>query len=226
MVLSKEELGKLVKEARKIKSEKIGKRYTQVMLANDIDKSQGYMGDIESGRTYPTFRVLSKIAEACGVPFSFFGDTENDTLKRIIIKTYPRMANEELKEFTGYVISELKAYKHSPFVNIYEDFNLDILKDMYTDFKNKEKISNYLDDNVYSHTNSLVAEEDAHYTSINTSEKLDVKSAMDSILSQPGLMLNGEMLSDDSKMALANAIKLGLQYAEQMQQKDREKDNS
>lgn len=33
-------------------------------------------------------------------------------------------------------------------------------------------------------------------------------------------MLNGEMLSDDSKFALANAIKLGIQYAEQMQKKE------
>lgn len=51
---------------------------------------------------------------------------------------------------------------------------------------------------------------------------MDVKTAMDLILAQPGLMLNGEMLSDDSKIALANAIQLGLQYAEQMQKKDKE----
>ncbi|MFD3156678.1 hypothetical protein ACFIJ5_07420 [Haloimpatiens sp. FM7330] len=50
-------------------------------------------------------------------------------------------------------------------------------------------------------------------------EIVDVKEAMDLILSQQGLMLNGEILSDDSKIALANAIKLGLQYAQQMQKK-------
>lgn len=49
----------------------------------------------------------------------------------------------------------------------------------------------------------------------------DVKEAMKLILSQPGLMLNGEMLSDESKIALANAIQLGLQYAEQMQKKEK-----
>lgn len=44
---------------------------------------------------------------------------------------------------------------------------------------------------------------------------------MDLILNQPGLMLNGEMLSDESKIALANAIQMGLSYAEQMQKKDK-----
>lgn len=51
----------------------------------------------------------------------------------------------------------------------------------------------------------------------------DVKQAMEVILSQPGLMLNGEMLSDESKIALANAIQMGLAYAEQMQKKEKEK---
>lgn len=54
------------------------------------------------------------------------------------------------------------------------------------------------------------------------SEINDVKTAMDFILNQPGLMLNGELLSDDSKIALANAIALGLQYAEQMEKQKKE----
>lgn len=47
----------------------------------------------------------------------------------------------------------------------------------------------------------------------------DVKEAMKVIMAQPGLMLNGEILSDESKIALANAINMGLAYAEQMQKK-------
>ena len=50
----------------------------------------------------------------------------------------------------------------------------------------------------------------------------DVKQAMEVILAQPGLMLNGEALSDESKIALANAINMGLVYAEQMQKKEKE----
>jgi predicted transcriptional regulator len=71
-VLSKEEVGKLVKEARINKSKIIGTKYTQVMLAYDIDVSQGYIGDIEGGRTYPTYTVICKIAHACEVPLNFF----------------------------------------------------------------------------------------------------------------------------------------------------------
>lgn len=52
----------------------------------------------------------------------------------------------------------------------------------------------------------------------------DVKEAMDIILSQPGLMLNGKLLSDESKLALANAIKMGLAYADQQEKKDKSKE--
>ncbi|MPQ44593.1 helix-turn-helix domain-containing protein [Clostridium tarantellae] len=145
MVLSKEELGKLVKEARNLKANKLRKKYTQSMLAKDIGKSQSYIGDIESGRTYPAFKVLSQIAQVCDVPFSFF----------------------ENKDYFKIEENNPKSYEEN----------------------------------------------------LKTENNLDVKDAMDSILSQHGLMLNGEILSDDSKIALSNAIKLGLQYAEQMQKK-------
>ncbi|KEI00949.1 helix-turn-helix transcriptional regulator [Clostridium botulinum] len=74
MALSKKKFGQLLTEARNFKSDTIGKRYTQKMLANDINKSQSYIGDIESGRTYPSFSTLNDIAEACGVPISYFQD--------------------------------------------------------------------------------------------------------------------------------------------------------
>ncbi|WP_053089672.1 hypothetical protein [Clostridium sporogenes] len=52
-------------------------------------------------------------------------------------------------------------------------------------------------------------------------EIVDIKDAMDMILSQPVLILNRKILFNDSKIALANAINLGLQYAEQMQKKEK-----
>lgn len=76
MTLSKKDLGKLIKEARRLKSKKINRLYTQQMLANDICKSQSYIGDIESGRTYPSFVLLNQIANACGVSIGFFQDSE------------------------------------------------------------------------------------------------------------------------------------------------------
>lgn len=141
MVLSKKEIGLLIKKARENKSLIIGKKYTQNMLADDLEISRGYIGDIENGRLYPNYVLLHKIAEKCEVPFSFFDET-------------------------------------------------------------------------------AIPSEEANNAGII--EITDVKQAMDLILSQPGLMLNGEMLSDESKIALANAIKMGLAYAEQMQNKDKE----
>lgn len=141
MVLSKKEIGVLIKRARENKSLIIGKKYTQTMLADDLEISRGYIGDIENGRIYPNYVLLHKIAERCEVPFSFFDE-----------------ASVPAAEEKNTAIPDIA----------------------------------------------------------------DVKQAMDLILSQPGLMLNGEMLSDESKIALANAIKMGLAYAEQMQKKEKE----
>ncbi|MCR1933563.1 helix-turn-helix domain-containing protein [Clostridium tepidum] len=64
----------------------------------------------------------------------------------------------------------------------------------------------------------IVKEESETY---KTNEITDVKEAMELILSQESLMLNGEILSDESKIALANAIKMGLAYAEQKQKENK-----
>ena len=153
MVLSKIEIGLLIKKARKHKSEILSKKYTQTMLAEDLELSRGYIGDIENGRIYPSYVLLNKIAEKCEVSLSFFEDeSQNITSK----------------------INEQQVVKNST-INEFATNNLEIV---------------------------------------------DVKQAMELILSQPGIMLNGEMLSDESKIALANAINMGLAYAAQLQKKE------
>lgn len=81
MVLTKKELGNLIKNARKRKSEITGNKYTQKMLADDLGISRGYIGDIETGRTYPSYILLSKIANECGVPISYFQTNVADIVK-------------------------------------------------------------------------------------------------------------------------------------------------
>jgi repressor LexA len=104
MVENKKDLGLLVKKARKIKSEKIKKRYTQKMLATDIGISQGYIGDIESGRTYPTVPVLTLIANACEVPFGFFGNADHSEIDIVQETSSASVADtvklNRIKEFT------------------------------------------------------------------------------------------------------------------------------
>lgn len=51
----------------------------------------------------------------------------------------------------------------------------------------------------------------------------DVEEAMKIILEQPGLMLKGELLSDESKIILANAIQMGLRTAEEIEKKKKNK---
>jgi len=139
MVLSRIELKKRIREARKLKSEKIGRNYTQVMLANDIDKSRQYVSSLETGLSSPSYKALRSIADACDVDFSFFECSEENTAR-----------NSKL---------------------------------------------------------------------MNSSKISDVKSALDIILSNPRLMINGKVLSEKSKIALANAIQLGLKQTEEMERK-------
>ena len=76
--ISKVRLGELIKNARLEKAKKIGKKYTQQMLADDIGTGRGYIGDIETGRVYAGYKTLKKISEVCEVPLEFFnGETEN-----------------------------------------------------------------------------------------------------------------------------------------------------
>lgn len=140
MVITKKELGKLIKSAREIKSRKIERKYTQKMLASDIGKSQSYIGDMESGRTYPSFVILNAIAEACGVHMSYFEssekiientnhiDTEYITAKKLIENVLRsqvildhlgldknKLTDEDFQEFAEDVLSQIKliSYKYS-----------------------------------------------------------------------------------------------------------------
>ena len=54
----------------------------------------------------------------------------------------------------------------------------------------------------------------------------DIEEAMKVILDQPGLMLKGSILSDESKIILANAIQMGLRTAEELEKKKNEGDSN
>lgn len=95
MTLSKKELGMLIKQARREKSKRIGRKFTQKDLANAVDRSRSYIGDLEAGRTYPSYPLLSKIAEVCEVPLSFFqADVEGELKEQL--SAYPE---ETVKEW-------------------------------------------------------------------------------------------------------------------------------
>ncbi|MCT8978689.1 helix-turn-helix domain-containing protein [Clostridium sp. CX1] len=51
----------------------------------------------------------------------------------------------------------------------------------------------------------------------------DVEKAMEVIMSQQGLMLKGELLTDEDKIILANSIQNGFKLAEELRKKRKEK---
>ncbi|WP_096635796.1 helix-turn-helix domain-containing protein [Clostridium cochlearium] len=125
MVLSRKDLGNLVKEARKLKAEKIGGKYTQQMLANDIDKSQSYIGDIESGRTYPSFLILNMIADACDLPISYFQDESkiNSDIDKFITHNIEDLNNDQIEKIREVIKNDPDAKIN----HIYEAVNKDAI---------------------------------------------------------------------------------------------------
>lgn len=128
-MLSKEELGLRIKEARQMKSNQIGRKYTQAMLANDIGISQGYLGDIERGRRYPNYALLSKISDACGIQLSFFDEDPLDSL-RSRLRTLRQKRNVS-QEFVAKAINidmdtyvKIEEGKINPTVRILDDIAL------------------------------------------------------------------------------------------------------
>lgn len=72
MPLNRKEMGNRIKRARELKTLRTGEKFTQSDLALMVNKSRSYIGDLEAGRTNPSVPLLSNIAKACEVPFSFF----------------------------------------------------------------------------------------------------------------------------------------------------------
>ena len=82
--MNNREIGNLVKEARRLKGEKIGKRFSQKNLADAVGRSRTYITDIETGRCSVNKNLLKEIALACDVPLNFF---ESDLIHTHEIKT-------------------------------------------------------------------------------------------------------------------------------------------
>lgn len=205
MLLSKEELGLLIKEARKLKSKRIGDKFTQNDLAEAIGKSRSYIGDIEVGRTYPSYRILSSIANACDVPLSFFGDTDS-LLEEIIERYYPDMNDEEKKDFAQYIKESI----NSP-VGIVE-WDLNTWKDIYDDFK-KYPVIPPLSDEELDDIQDWQKKEDEKYLKSLYTNQIEFKTAQEAIqfiLKQPTVMGFGGFdsikMSDEEIIDFANEL--------------------
>lgn len=172
MVLSKKEVGVLIKEARKMKSIQVEKRYTQGMLAHDIGVSRSYVGDIETGRTYPNYVFLNKIAQACGVPLDYFSEAE---------KAIDANIAEQLAEYPTEVHETVRDAIHQ------HDIKFDILGD-----QKKNKITVYGYDFKKEHKNNeqnlKTAQEFLDLTSIFKIPVVGIIRAGEPILAQQNII--------------------------------------
>lgn len=123
-MLDKKSIGEKIKEARSIKGEKLGYKYTGKMLADELNVSRSYLGDIESGRTAAPNYLLQKIIFICELPDSFFKDNTVNLIKEDSATYSVSLIPEE---FT--IAAEARVYikKHKIFAS--EGFNVDKLTD-------------------------------------------------------------------------------------------------
>ncbi len=95
-------IGLKIKKLRSEKSIQIGHKYTGEMLANDLNISRSYLGDIESGRTYPSEELIEKLSFLFNVSKDYFLENENnnenvdefDEETRAIAREMKNLSNE------------------------------------------------------------------------------------------------------------------------------------
>ncbi len=81
--MEKEEVGKRIKAGRRVYETIFDEKLTQDILAEKTGLSRSYIGDIESGRTYPTLSALYGISNVLQIPIEYFV-SENFLLKNYL----------------------------------------------------------------------------------------------------------------------------------------------
>lgn len=100
--MNKKVVGLKIKKLRSKKSIEIGHKYTGEMLANDLNISRSYLGDIESGRTYPSEEIIEKLCDIFEISEDYFLENENidknydefDDETRAIARDMKNLSNE------------------------------------------------------------------------------------------------------------------------------------
>ncbi len=106
--MEKEEVGKRIKSGRRVYETIYDEKLTQDVLAEKTGLSRSYIGDIESGRTYPTLSALFDISKALQIPIEYFV-SENFLLKDYLFNKQP--VESAKNEFSGDEIELLTKYR-------------------------------------------------------------------------------------------------------------------
>lgn len=211
-----------------------------------IGISHSYLSNLEKGidpRTNapinPTPEILRLISKAYNLNYDelmYFAGYLNpsDEVNKYNDKMYSEEIKSQVKEFIKKYNGDNKAITRELNAKI-EEFkqnNLNLSDDLLIDlFVENTFFPDDLQKNLdmlisLGYDNKIIAKDGRKLfihlkedlkPKVKYSEVHDVEKAMEIILSQPGLMLKGELLSDESKIILANAIQMGLRTAEEIE---------
>lgn len=128
-----------------------------------------------------------------------------------ISKAWEYLDDNEKARLFNSVFKEVKYNKETGKINTTNYIDIEAEDIGSKTFESMKK--NYLN-HIERSTNKKNTSIDEKYK-----EVYDIEEAMEVILSQPGLMLNGELLSDESKIILANSILNGIRTVKEIESK-------
>lgn len=120
--MDKKVIGLKIKKLRSEKSIEIGRKYTGEMLAKDLNISRSYLGDIESGRTYPSEELIEKISNIFKVSKDYLlSEDEEDENSSLIKEESAIYKSKKVNTAEGAIQVLLK----QPAIMAFGGFNID-----------------------------------------------------------------------------------------------------
>lgn len=160
-------------------------------------------------------RILPLILKNLSDSILKYDDKENDAITSglDLNNSWKYLSDYEKTTLLNSVIKEAKYNKTTGHVSLTKYFDIgpegfQTIKKDYLDYLGEQEKEEAVEDK-------------EKYAPAN-----DIEEAMKIILEQPGLMLKGSILSDESKIILANAIQMGLKTAEELDKKKNEGDSN
>ncbi|MBO8162042.1 MAG: helix-turn-helix transcriptional regulator [Thermosipho sp. (in: Bacteria)] len=238
-------IGEYIKKLREEKNLSIN----QLALYSDV--SAAHISRIERGLREPSPDILKKLATHLGVTYEELmyvagyiktfsnikkDDLQNEILQHVIPVILKHLTEqifknkdcpEELKNFAD--LNEAWNYLNDD--EKVSLINSAIKKITFNTIDGTVKLTQYFNEENLNDIYLMLKEEyEKHLTKqeLTPEEKYpeitDVEEAMKIILEQPGLMLNGELLTDEDKIILANSIQIGLRLAEERRRERKNKE--
>lgn len=146
-MITKEEIGKIIKKARELKGLKV------LDLSREVNVSSGRVSDIEAGRYYPTLKTLEKFMKALDIPYTkFFNDKNKEDIfsksdSRLIKYVKVLETIEKDSDFSDFILhftenrETFKNLKYTQILKELSNFTPDKQKEILAQLKKTMKIA-------------------------------------------------------------------------------------